>query len=232
MGEIKNNIPKHVGIIMDGNRRWARERNLASFDGHEKGYQKMKEAPKWFFDRGVEVVSVYAFSTENWSRSRDEVNYLMKLIQKAFDDNIEEMNKKGYRVIVSGRIDELPGDLPEICRETEVKTKNNTKGILNVCLNYGGRVEMVDAIRKIIKNKIDLEQVHEGMIKKYFYHGELPDPDIIVRTSGERRLSGFMLWQSSYSELFFLKKYWPDFEEQDAENILVEYASRIRRFGG
>jgi undecaprenyl diphosphate synthase len=156
MGKIQGNIPKHVGIIMDGNRRWAQERNLSSFDGHEKGYQKMKEAPKWFFDRGVEVVSVYAFSTENWNRSRDEVNYLMKLIQKAFGENLEEINKKGYRIIVSGRIDELPGDLPEICREIEIKTKNNAKGILNICLNYGGHAEIVDAIRKIIKNKIYL----------------------------------------------------------------------------
>ena len=231
MSEEKSNIPKHIGIIMDGNRRWAKERNLNSFDGHEKGYQKMKEVPKWFFDRGVKTVSFYVFSAENWNRARNEVNYLMQLIKKVLTEEFEDFNKRGYRIVISGRIDELPGDLPEICREVESKTKNNAKGIVNICLNYSGRMEIVDAIRKIIKNKIELEQLHEGMIKKYFYHSDLSDPDVIVRTSGEQRLSGFLLWQSAYSELIFLKKHWPDFEEQDADGVLNEYANRSRRFG-
>ncbi len=229
--EEKKYIPRHVGIIMDGNRRWAKERNLPTLEGHQKGYQKMKQAPSWFFERGVEVVSVFAFSSDNWKRSREEVNYLMKLIKTVFTEEFEDFNKKGHKVVVSGRIDELPGDLADVCREIETKTKDNQKGILNICLNYGGRVEIVDAIKKMIKNKVDIEQVHEGLIKKYFYHGDLPDLDIIVRTSGEQRLSGFMLWQSAYSELIFLKKYWPDFEEQDVASILSEYSGRIRRFG-
>jgi undecaprenyl diphosphate synthase len=228
----KKNIPKHVGIIMDGNRRWARERNLPTLEGHRKGYEKMKLMPEWFFSAGVETISVYAFSTENWNREREEVNYLMKLLQTALSEEIDEFNEKGCRLLISGRTDELPGDLPMLCAEAEAKTAENQKGTLNICLNYGGRAEIVDAVKKMVKNGIDPEQVHEGMIKKYLYHSELGDPDIIVRTSGEQRLSGFMLWRSAYSELLFINKYWPDFEKVDAEKILEEYARRQRRFGG
>jgi undecaprenyl diphosphate synthase len=228
----KINIPAHIGIIMDGNRRWAQERNLPTFEGHLVGYEKMRKSPEWFFSRGVKIFSIFAFSTENWKRSQEEVNYLMKLLKKAIDEEVEEVNKKGHKILISGKIDELPGDLPESCQEAMNKTKNNTKGILNICLNYGGREEILDAIRKMIKNKVEVEQVHEGMIKKYLYNGDLPDPDMIVRTSGEQRLSGFELWQSAYSELFFMEKYWPEFEESDADLIIEEYASRKRRFGG
>ena len=211
MDKVENkNIPTHVGLIMDG----------------------MRQAPDWFFSRGVKIFSVFAFSTENWNRSQEEVNYLMKLLKKAIDEELEEMNKKGYKILISGKIDELPGDLPESCSEAINKTKNNQKGILNICLNYGGRAEIVEAVRKMIKKKVKVEQVHEGLIKKYLYNGELPDPDIIVRTSGEERLSGFQLWQSAYSELFFMEKYWPEFEESDVDLILEEYANRKRRFGG
>lgn len=228
----KKNIPAHVGIIMDGNRRWAKERNLPTLEGHFQGYKKMRQAPDWFFTCGVKILSVFAFSTENWNRSRNEVNYLMKLLKCAIGEEIETMNQKGYRVLISGRIDKLPGDLPEDCYNAMNKTKANKKGVLNICLNYGGRAEIIDAVRKMIKNKVGVEQAHEGMIRKYLYYSELPDPDIIVRTSGEQRLSGFQLWQSAYSELLFIKKYWPDFEESDVKLILEEYADRKRRFGG
>lgn len=228
----KQNIPQHVGIIIDGNRRWARERNLPIFEGHQKGYEKVKQCPEWFFSRGVKILSFYAFSTENWNRAQDEVNYLMKLLQHAVEVNLRELAKKhNYKILVSGRLEELPGDLPAKCLEIIAETKNNNRGIINLCLNYGGRPEIVDAVRKMIKNKVELEQVHEGMIKKYLYQPDLPDPDIIVRTSGEQRLSGFLTWQSVYSELFFMKKYWPDFEELDAEVVLREYEDRKRRFG-
>ncbi len=223
---------KHIGIIMDGNRRWAKERNLPSIEGHRRGYTIMKEAPIWFFDLGIEIVTVYAFSTENWNRSREEVNYLMKLLKNALTRDFEEFNEHGIKLLFSGRIDELPGDLPEVCSEAIEKTKNNTVGILNICLNYGGRAEIVDAIKKMFKNNISIEQVHEGMIKKYLYQSDLPDPDMIIRTSGEKRLSGFQLWQSTYSELMFLEKYWPDFEKIDASIIVEEYARRDRRRGG
>lgn len=223
---------KHVALIMDGNRRWAKERNLPTIEGHRRGYNIMKEAPGWFFDQGVEIVSVYAFSTENWTRSRDEVNYLMQLIKTALTEDFEEFNEKGIRLLISGRIDELPGDLPEVCLTAIEKTKNNSTGTLNICLNYGGRAEIVDAIKKMIKNNISVEQVHEGMIRKYLYQADLPDPDMIVRTSGEKRLSGFQLWESSYSELMFIEKYWPDIERLDTEIIVEEFTRRNRRKGG
>lgn len=230
--EKQKNIPAHVGLIMDGNRRWAKERNLPAFEGHRLGYGKMKLAPDWFFARGVKIISFYAFSTENWNRLREEVNYLMKLLEQAVEHSLlEQAKKSGYRILISGRLEELPGDLPAKCLEIMAQTKANRQGIVNICLNYGGRAELVDAARKLIKNKVELEQVHEGMIKKYLYQDELPDPDIIVRTSGEQRLSGFLLWQSAYSELLFMKKYWPDFEESDVDVILKEYAARKRRFG-
>jgi undecaprenyl diphosphate synthase len=232
--ESKNsNIPIHVGIIMDGNRRWAKERNLPTFEGHAIGYEKMKKLPGWFFSRGVKILSLFAFSAENWNRQAAEVNYLMKLLEKAVEINLLELAKKNnYKILISGRIEELPGDLPAKCLEIMKETKANNRGIINVCLNYGGRAEIVDAVRKMIKNKVELEQVHEGMIKKYLYQTDLSDPDIIVRTSGEERLSGFLTWQSVYSELFFMKKYWPDFEELDVDVILREYAERKRRHGG
>ncbi|HAM87925.1 MAG: Isoprenyl transferase [Candidatus Falkowbacteria bacterium GW2011_GWC2_38_22] len=226
------NIPKHVAIIMDGNRRWARERNLPTIEGHAKGYGKLKIIPDLFFQKGVEIISVYAFSTENWNRSQEEVNYLMQLMKQALSDELEEISKKEIKILISGRISDLPGDLPDLCLEAMEKSKNNNRGILNICLNYGGRAEIVDAIRSMLKNKVDLEQVHEGMVKKYLYQNDLPDPDIIVRTSGENRLSGFLLWQSAYSELLFVKKYWPDFEKIDVDFVLEEYALRKRRFGG
>lgn len=236
MSELKaknSNAPIHVGLIMDGNRRWAKERNLPTFEAHLIGYEKMKQAPKWFFSRGVKILSFYAFSTENWNRQPAEINYLMKLLENAVETNLRELAKNnGYKILVSGRLEELPGDLPAKCLEIIQQTKINHQGVINVCLNYGGRAEIVDAVSKMIKNKVELEQAHEGMIKKYLYQPDLPDPDIIVRTSGEQRLSGFLTWQSIYSELFFMKKYWPDFEESDADLILKEYAERKRKFGG
>jgi undecaprenyl diphosphate synthase len=233
MADVKSKIiiPKHVGLIMDGNRRWAKERNLPIFEGHFRGYKKIKDASDWFFAKEVETISVFAFSTENWNRTRDEVNYLMKLLEKVFKEDVNYFNERGYKILASGRIDELPGDLPEICRQAADITKNNNRGTINICLNYGGRAEIVDAIKKMMKNGISLEQVHEGMIHKYLYNEALPDPDIIVRTSGEQRLSGFLLWQSAYSELIFLNKYWPDFERSDVDFIIEEYQKRQRRFG-
>ncbi|MCK5510173.1 di-trans,poly-cis-decaprenylcistransferase [Candidatus Parcubacteria bacterium] len=228
----EKNIPKHLAIIMDGNRRWARERNLPTYEGHLRGYEKLRLIPETFFSYGVEIVTVYAFSTENWNRAREEVNYLMKLTKKALQEDVEYFNEKEIKILLSGRIDELPGDLPNVCKEILDSTKNNNKSILNICLNYGGRAEIIDAIKKMMKKNVKLEQIHEGLIKKYLYQSELRDPDIIIRTSGENRLSGFLLWESAYSELLFIKKYWPDFEKKDVEFILNEYANRNPRFGG
>lgn len=233
MPEIINDqkIPNHIAIIPDGNRRWAKERNLPTFDGHFQGYKKIKTAPKWFFDRGVKIVSVFAFSTENWNREQEEVNYLMKLLNDTITEQVAIANANGYRILISGRLDELPGNLPESCQGAMTDTVNNKNGILNICFNYGGRAEIVDAIKKMFRNGLAEEQIHEGMLKKYFYNQDLPDVDLLVRTSGEHRTSGFLLWQTAYAELIFLKKYWPDFEEGDVEQVLKDYDERERRFG-
>lgn len=228
----KKKTPKHVGLIMDGNRRWAKSKNLATIEGHRRGYNIMKEVPLWFFDLGVNIITVYAFSTENWSRNKEEVAYLMKLLKKALTDDFEEFNKKNIKLLISGRIDELPGDLPKVCHEAILKTIDNKAGILNICLNYGGRAEIVDAIKKIMNDKLEPGKIDEEKIANYLYQPLLPDPDIIVRTSSEQRLSGFQLWQSSYSELFFIEKNWPDFSEEDAKIVVEEYSNRNRRKGG
>ncbi|MDO9399076.1 MAG: polyprenyl diphosphate synthase [bacterium] len=230
MSEIKSKnfiAPAHIGIIMSGNKHWALERNLPILEGYIYGFKKMKYAPEWFFSRGVKVVSFFAFSIENWQRSQEEINCLMKLLKQTLtDDLISEARQKNYKILISGRIDELPGDLPQSCYDIMEKTSTNQAGIVNICLNYGGRAEIVDVIRKLIKNKVELEQIHEGLVKKYLYQGDLPDLDIIIKTSGEQQLSGFMLWQSYDSELIFLKKYWPEFEEIDVDFILKEYRNR------
>jgi len=203
---------------------------LPILEGYTCGYEKMKHAPDWFFARGVKVISFFVFSIEDWQRPQEEVNYLMKLFKQTISDDLTSIAlRKGYKIIISGRIDELSGDLPQSCYDIMGKTAANQTGIINLCLNYGGRMEIVDATRKLIKNKIELDQIHEGMLKKYLYQGDLPDLDVVVRTSGEQRLSGFMLWQSHYSELIFLKKYWPEFEEADVDFILTEYEERQKR---
>ena len=224
-------IPDHVGIIMDGNRRWAKERNLPTLEGHRMGYEKVKQLTEWAFDKGIKIVSVYAFSTENWNRSEEEVGYLMKLFGSAIKEELGMAKERNFKLLVSGRISELPGDLPDLCLKAMDETKMGTRGILNLCLNYGGRAEIIDAVKKMIKNNIEVDQVHEGMLKKYLYNSSLGDPDVIVRTSGEKRLSGFLLWESAYSELMFMEKYWPDFEEGDVDLIIKEYNNRKRRFG-
>jgi undecaprenyl diphosphate synthase len=230
--EETNNIPRHVGLILDGNRRWARERGLSTLDGHMEGEKRVREAPRWFLDRGVEIVTVYAFSTENWKRKKEEVEYLMDLLKRVLKEETKNAIKKGHKVLISGRIGDLPGDLPARCREVMEKTRENAKGIFNICLNYGGRTEIVDAVRTLWESGIEKEAITEEAITNSLYHPEVGDPDIIVRTSGEKRLSGFQLWESAYSELMFLDKYWPDFAESDAEGIIKEFSKRKRRFGG
>ncbi len=229
---MKEKKLKHLAIIMDGNRRWARAKGLPTFKGHRKGYDIMKKLSDWCSKKGIEIITVFAFSTENWKRSKNEVNYLMSLIRKAVDEELDNFYKNGYKVIISGRIDELPDGLAKKCYQAMEKTKNNTKAILNICLNYGGRAEIVDAVKKIVKDGIKESKINEDLIKKYLYAPDLPEPDIIVRTSGEQRLSGFQIWEGAYSELYFINKHWPDFNQEDIDLIIKEYQRRERRFGG
>jgi undecaprenyl diphosphate synthase len=226
------NIPKHIAFIADGNRRWAKKNKLESIKGHHKGYEKIKTIPKYAFEKGVDIISIYAFSTENWNRSEYEVNYLMKLMRNVFTTDIDEINKQNIKLLISGRIEGLPEDLPQVCKDAIEKTKNNTGGILNICFNYGGRPEIVDAIKNIIQDKISTEKIDENLIRKYLYNGQLPDPDIIVRTGGEKRLSNFLMWESVYSELMFIDTFWPDVSEVDVDMVIDEYNKKERRFGG
>jgi len=226
------NVPKHIGFIIDGNRRWARQHNFPVNYGHKKGSDKVKKVIDWSFDKGVKILSFYVFSTENWGRSQGEINHLMKLIKQLFDKDLNYFIKKGIKLLISGWVNDprLSVEIRKIIKEAQTKTKDNKDGIVNLAFNYGGRLEIIQAIKKIIKEKIKASAIKEGLINKYLWVPDLPDPDLIVRTS-EMRLSGFLLWQSAYAELCFIDKYWPSISEKDVDDILVEYSQRKRRFG-
>ena len=221
-------IPCHVGIIMDGNGRWAKERGLNRSKGHEAGYKTLKTTAKYILDSGVKVLSVFAFSTENFNRPKEEVDFLMNLFIKGFKKDSACFNKENIKVVFSGRKEPLKKDVIEAMEYLSESTKNNTKGILNICLNYGGRSEIVDAVNHIIKD--NLKEVDEEVINSYLYN-KLPDIDLLIRTSGEVRISNFMLWQLSYAELYFPKCYFPDFNQEEFDKALLEYTKRDRRFG-
>ena len=221
-------IPCHVGIIMDGNGRWAKERGLNRSKGHEAGYKTLKTTAKYILDSGVKVLSVFAFSTENFNRPKEEVDFLMNLFIKGFKKDSAFFNKENIKVIFSGRKEPLKKDVIEAMEYLSESTKNNTKGILNICLNYGGRSEIVDAVNHIIKD--NLKEVDEEVINNYLYN-KLPDIDLLIRTSADVRISNFMLWQLCYAELYFPKCYFPDFNQEEFDKALLEYTKRDRRFG-
>ena len=230
MPEIK--IPKHLAIIIDGNRRWAKEKKLPSLRGHKKGLDNINKIGEWAQKKGVKILTFYAFSTENWKRSKSEVKYLMRLLSRAFSKkNLKKINQKGIKIQVIGQKEKLPGFLRKKIEQGEKLTKNNKEGILNLAISYGGRLEIIRAIKKIIKNKIKAEKITENLINENLWTKGLPDPDLIVRTGGEKRLSNFLTWQSTYSELYFIKKYWPDFTEKDLQEAFKNYSNRQRRFG-
>ena len=232
MNEIK--IPNHVAIIVDGNGRWAKEWNLPRSKGHDAGFKRLKEITSYAFDKGVKIVSIYVFSTENFKRSAEEVNHLMDLFVTGFKKD-KFYQKENIKVVFSGREEPLRKDVIEATKTITEETKNNTKGILNICLNYGGRSEIIDATKKIvsdvINNKLDINSLDEEKYGSYLYQ-ELPDVDLMIRTSGEERLSNFLLWQNSYAEFYFPKTYFPDFTKEEFDKALLVYTSRDRRYGG
>lgn len=223
---VKKIVPGHVAIIIGGNESWAEERNLPKLEGYRKAFDKIKTVPTWFFLRGVKAVSILVFSSQDWKRPPEEVNALMKFLKSVLTENLEEIKKSAWRVMITGKVDELPGDMSEICAEIQRETKDGDKGILNLCLNYSGREEILQAIKKIITNNLKVEQIHEGIIRKYSYNSEIEDPDLIVGFGSLHSLSDFQLWQAANSELLFLKKDWPDFEPSDVENLIDEYSKR------
>lgn len=222
---------RHLAIIMDGNRRWAKNRGLPSLEGHRRGYNKMKKAIQWCIGRGIEILTVYAFSTENWQRTKKEVNYLMNLFRLALSKDIAEMDKQGVSVRVIGQKERLASDIQKMAQEAEGKTKDNKKLLLNVAISYGGRPDILQAVQKIVAQKIPAKDITEETISTNLWTAGVADPDLIVRTSGEYRLSNFLTWQSAYCELLFINKHWPDFTEKDLDLIIAEYDRRQRRFG-
>ena len=227
MDNIK--IPEHVGIILDGNGRWAKERGLKRTAGHLAGYKNLLKLSKYVLDKGTKYLSVFAFSTENFNRPQEEVDYLMNLFIKGFNEDRGYFKKENIRVVFSGRRNRLSDKVLDAMDKMEEETKDNTLGTLNICLNYGGRAEIVDAVNKIIND--NQKDITEEDFKKYLYN-DLPDIDFMIRTSGEIRISNFMLWQISYAELYFPKCYFPDFNETEYDKALVEFTKRDRRFGG
>ncbi len=229
---MKKIIPEHIGIILDGNRRWAKKRNLDTFRGHKAGFENLKKIANHAFDKGVKILTVFAFSTENWKRTKKEVNYLMSIFKILVEEEALELKEKGVQLRILGDINRFDKELKEGIIKATKLTKNGKDGTLNVCLNYGGREELITAIRGIIKDKIPQKKINNKLINKYLYTKNQIDPELIIRTSGELRLSGFLTWQGVYSELYFPKKHWPDFKNKDLDKALAEYSKRKRRFGG
>jgi undecaprenyl diphosphate synthase len=225
-----NKIPNHLGIILDGNRRWAAEKGLPAFEGHRRGEEKVEKVINWCKDRGVKVLTLFVFSTENWKRSKTEVGYLMKLLKKALDKkNIEKFHKEGIRIKVIGLRNKLAKDFQKSIKEVEDLTRNNKEMTVNFALSYGGRAEIMEAIKNIIKKRIPPEKITEDIVSQNLWTSDL---DLLIRTGKEQRISNFLIWQAAYSELYFLKKYWPEFTEKDLDEALAEYSQRQRRFGG
>jgi len=230
---IKENlkIPTHVAIILDGNGRWAKERGLSRSQGHDAGFNNLVKLSKYIFSCGVKYLSLYCFSTENFKRSDDEVKHLMNIFLRLCNKEIKTFNENNIKVVFSGRDEPLSEKVIKARNKMVYETRNNTGGILNICLNYGGRAEIVDACKNIINSNILADDVSEELFGRYLYN-DLPDVDLMIRTSGELRLSNFLLWQNSYSEFYFPKTYFPDFNEEEFDKALVEYTNRDRRFGG
>jgi undecaprenyl diphosphate synthase len=231
-----DNIPKHVAVIMDGNGRWARKRGLPRIAGHHAGMKTVKRITVAANDIGVEVLTLYAFSTENWKRPRDEVEFLMKLPQEFLSLELKELIDNNVRVRMTGWKEDLPDFTLAAVQETIEKTKDNTGLILNFALNYGSRKELVEGIRRLAKDVktgvIAEDDISEETFNSYLLTSDLPEPDLLIRTSGEQRLSNFMLWQLAYSELWFTPLYWPDFNEEQFYKAIGEYQQRARRYGG
>ncbi|MBU0476491.1 di-trans,poly-cis-decaprenylcistransferase [Patescibacteria group bacterium] len=230
---MSNKIPSHIVLFPDGNRRWARKKGLPALIGHQQGYKNLTEFSKWCKNRGVKVLTAFGFSTENWKRSKREVGYLMKLFEKGLssEKNIKAFNKNEVRLKIIGQKEPLPKSLQKTIIKIENLTKNNKKFKLNLAVSYGGRWDIIQAVQKIIKEKIPIKDITEDLMEKYLSTAGLPAPDLIIRAGGEKRLSNFVIWQGAYSELYFSKKLWPDFTEKDLDKALDEYARRQRRFG-
>ena len=224
-------VPRHVAIIMDGNGRWARLRGKGRREGHKAGAENIRRIVRHFAERGVEVLTLYAFSTENWGRPRDEVSWLMRMPGRWIKREIGPLHESGVRVRHIGRLEGLSKGLQKQVREAEELTANNTRMTLCIAFNYGGRAEIVDAVRRIVAEGIPAAQIDDATIGGHLYTAGLPEPDLIIRTAGEHRLSNFLMWQSAYAELYVSDLYWPDFDPAEADRALAAFGGRDRRYG-
>ncbi len=232
----KEAMPRHIGIIMDGNRRWAKVQGKTISYGHKEGAKTLEKIVRYANQIGLEYITVYAFSTENWKRTTEEVKALMMLLQSYLDDYSKRADTENIRVKILGDISALSSCMQKSIQNCMERTKNNTGVTFNIAINYGGRSELIQAVKKIANqvknNEIIIEDINEQTISRQLYTKEEPDPDLIIRTSGEKRLSGFLTWQSVYSEILFIDKKWPDFKEEDLDQAIIEYQKRTRNFGG
>jgi len=232
----KTNTPKHIAIIMDGNGRWAKQRGLPRSAGHRAGINRVKAILNAARELGIEVITFFAFSTENWSRPKKEVDMLMRSLNDFLERELKGMDKDNIRLKIIGGGDPIPAYLQKKIKEAEDKTKDNTGLTVLLALNYGARQEIVEAVRKIadavLKKRINLEDLDVDTFGRYLYTAGLPDPDLLIRTSGEMRISNFLLWQISYAELYFPDKHWPDFSKEDLKQAIAVYQKRERRYGG
>ncbi len=225
------NVPQHIVLFPDGNRRWAKQKGLQSLEGHNQGYNNLLDFSEWCKNRGVKVLTAYGFSTENWNRTKEEVDYLMKIFEKHLVDNAEKYMKDGTQVKIIGQKERLPKSLQEAIVKTEEATKNNSNLFLNLAISYGGRWDILNAVEKIIKEGIEADKIDEKLFESYLSTAGLPAPDLVIRAGGEIRMSNFVLWQAAYSELYFSPKLWPDFTKQDLDLALAEFDKRSRHFG-
>ncbi|MFO7946248.1 MAG: polyprenyl diphosphate synthase [Armatimonadota bacterium] len=229
-------VPGHVGIIMDGNGRWAERHGLSHLEGHAEGRRATRRVIQAASDFGIDVLSLYAFSTENWSRSDQEVSGIMHIIEGALMQELSHLHRTGIRVYASGRLDQLPESLQQTIQEAIDLTAGNTDMNLNLCINYGGRAEIVDAARAVCRDvlcgKLDVDDIDDTVFSGYLYNPELPDLDLIIRSSGELRVSNFLLWQGAYCEFVSLETLWPDFDAEYLLEAIKEFSERNRRFGG
>ncbi len=231
----EEDMPKHIAIIMDGNRRWAKKQGKPASYGHKEGAKTLEKIVRYANKIGLKHITVYAFSTENWKRAEDEVKALMLLLQNYLDDYSKRADTENIRVKILGDITALSDGMQKSIKKCMERTKDNTGVTFNIALNYGGRDEIIRAIKKIAEdvkeNKLDINNITEEVVSNNLYTNGQPDPDLLIRTSGELRLSNFLPWQLVYSEFLFIDKNWPDFEEEDLDNAIIEYQKRTRKFG-
>lgn len=229
--DLPENVPAHIAIIMDGNGRWAKSRGMPRTEGHRQGKENLRRILEACVEFGVEVLTIYAFSTENWTRPPQEVSVLMSILNLVLDQEVKKLHKEGVQVRHIGNMEGVPQNLQQKIVDACAYTQDNDRLILNVAFNYGGRDEIVRAVRRIVADGVPVDDITEDLLSNYMYTGDLPDPDLIIRTSGEFRISNFLIWQGAYSEYYTTPVYWPDFDKDELFKAIVTYSKRKRRFG-